>query len=78
VVADEIIGVWIALAVLPQEPLWLLAGFALFRIFDILKPFPVGHLERRFGGGFGVMIDDLAAGALAALVGYGAWWLLAN
>ena len=77
-VVDEFIGVWIALAALPREALWLLAGFVLFRIFDVLKPFPVGALERRFGGGFGVMIDDVAAGALAGLVGYGAWWVLAN
>ena len=78
VVVDEIVGVWIALAVLPKEPFGLLAGFVLFRIFDILKPFPVGTLERRFRGGFGVMIDDVAAGALAGLVGYMAWRLLAN
>ena len=78
VVVDEFIGVWIALAVLPREAFWLLAGFVLFRIFDVLKPFPVGALERRFGGGFGVMIDDLAAGALASLVGYVAWRLLAS
>ena len=78
VVADEIIGVWIALAALPRQAPWLLAGFVLFRAFDILKPFPIGALERRFSGGFGVMIDDVAAGAVAGLVGYGAWLLLAS
>ena len=78
VVVDEIIGVWIALAALPRQAPWLLAGFVLFRAFDIWKPFPIGALERRFSGGFGVMIDDVAAGAFAGLVGYGAWWLLAN
>ena len=78
VVADEIIGVWIALAALPRQAPWLLAGFVLFRAFDILKPFPIGALERRFSGGFGVMIDDVAAGAFAGLVGYGAWLLLAS
>ncbi len=78
VVVDEIIGVWIALAALPRQAPWLLAGFVLFRGFDILKPFPIGALERRFRGGFGVMFDDVAAGALAGLVGYGAWWLLAG
>ena len=78
VVVDEIIGVWIALAVLPRQAPWLLAGFVLFRGFDILKPFPIRTLERRFKGGFGVMIDDVAAGAFAGLVGYGAWRLLAS
>ena len=78
VVVDEIIGVWIALAALPREAPWLLAGFVLFRGLDILKPFPIRALERRFKGGFGVMIDDVAAGAAAGLVGYGAWRLLAS
>lgn len=76
VVVDEIIGVWIAVAALPSEALWLLVGFVLFRAFDILKPFPIRALERRFKGGFGVMIDDVAAGAIAGLIGYGAWHLL--
>ena len=78
VVVDEFIGVWIALAALPREAPWLLVGFVLFRGFDILKPFPIRTLERRFKGGFGVMIDDVAAGAFAGLVGYGAWRLLAS
>ena len=76
VVVDEFIGVWIALAALPRQTPWLLVGFVLFRGFDILKPFPIRALERRFKGGFGVMIDDVAAGAMAGLVGYGAWLLV--
>ncbi|PWG73661.1 phosphatidylglycerophosphatase A, partial [Enterococcus hirae] len=44
-----------------------LAGFVLFRAFDILKPWPVGVLDRHVGGGLGVMLDDLAAGLLAGL-----------
>ena len=44
------------------------AGFLLFRLFDIWKPGPVGWAERRFAGGAGVMLDDVVAGALAALV----------
>ena len=78
VVVDEIVGVWITLAALPRQAFWLLVGFVLFRVFDILKPFPIRALERRFKGGFGVMIDDVAAGTAAGLVGYGAWRLLAS
>ena len=50
-------------------PVWgvLLAGFALFRAFDILKPFPLKHLEQ-LPGGFGVVMDDVAAGAAARIV----------
>lgn len=78
VVVDEVVGVWITLAALPRQAFWLLVGFFLFRVFDVLKPFPIRALERRFKGGFGVMIDDVAAGTAAGLVGYGAWRLLAS
>ncbi len=68
VVIDEWVGLWIALLVAPPGWPWLLAGFALFRLFDILKPWPVGWLERRLDGGLGVMVDDVAAGLMAAAV----------
>ncbi len=66
VVIDEIAGMLVALA--PFEPglvTWV-AGFLLFRCFDILKPFPVGWLDSRLHGGLGIMADDLAAGVYAA------------
>jgi phosphatidylglycerophosphatase A len=68
---DEFVGQWIALVPLlvwPGGPLWIIAGFILFRIFDIWKPWPVSWADRRIGGGFGVMLDDAIAGAYAALV----------
>lgn len=72
IVWDEWVGVWIALAVVPMEwPhawAWVFAGFVLFRFFDILKPWPVGWLDRRFHGGLGIMLDDIAAGIMAALL----------
>jgi phosphatidylglycerophosphatase A len=46
----------------------LAAGFALFRIFDIIKPFPASYLDRRLHGGVGVVLDDIAAGIYANLV----------
>jgi phosphatidylglycerophosphatase A len=68
VVIDEVAGQWIALLALPRPTLpGVVAGFALFRLFDILKPGPVGWLDRR-SGPLAVMGDDLVAGALAALV----------
>lgn len=65
---DEIVAFLLMLAVLPRELDWQLAGFLLFRAFDIAKPPPIGWVERRFRGGFGVMIDDLLAAGMALLV----------
>jgi len=67
IVWDEFIGLWIALCALPATPLWMLAGFALFRLFDIVKPWPIGWLDRRVSGGLGIMLDDVVAGLFAAL-----------
>jgi phosphatidylglycerophosphatase A len=65
IVWDEFIGQWIALLLLPKTLLWYAVAFALFRLFDIVKRGPVGWADRRFKGGFGVMIDDVIAGLLA-------------
>ena len=77
IVIDEVAGQWLTLAVAPLDPLAYLLGFVLFRIADVLKPWPASWLDRRVGGAFGVMIDDVAAaayagGVLAILVS----WLL--
>lgn len=68
IVWDEFVGMWIALWAVPVEPLWILCAFVAFRFFDILKPWPIGWLDRRVSGGFGIMIDDVVAGVLACLV----------
>lgn len=66
---DEFLGQWIALLPVLAAPLpWALAGFALFRLFDIWKPWPICVADRRVQGGFGVMLDDVLAGLAAALV----------
>jgi len=62
---DEVVAFLAMLALLPEEPLWQVAGFVLFRAFDVIKPPPIRNLERQFKGGFGVMVDDLAAAAFA-------------
>ena len=70
IVWDEFIGQWIALLLLPKTLLWYVIGFALFRLFDIVKRGPVGWADKRFKGGFGVMFDDVLAGLMAMGVGY--------
>lgn len=65
---DEVIGVWITLLAAPRQWWWMLAGFALFRLFDIWKPWPVSWADRRVDGGLGVMLDDVLAGIYALLV----------
>ena len=68
IVWDEFVGVWIALWLAPTGWAWLLAGFVLFRLFDIWKPWPIGWVDRRGGGGLGIMLDDVIAGVMALLV----------
>jgi phosphatidylglycerophosphatase A len=68
IVVDEFAGQWIALLFAPMTLWGMLAGFALFRLFDVWKPWPVGALEKGVPGAFGVMVDDLAAGILALAV----------
>ncbi|HEX4005772.1 MAG TPA: phosphatidylglycerophosphatase A [Acidobacteriaceae bacterium] len=67
VVIDEVAGQWVVLAVCPLEFWHLLLGVALFRLFDIVKPWPARQLERLHGG-TGIVLDDLAAGAYGLLV----------
>ena len=77
VVIDEIAGVVVACLGLNLSLVGALAVVGLFRIFDILKPFPVGWLDRRLKGGVGIVSDDLAAGLLANLAYRAGAWLLA-
>ncbi len=67
IVIDEIIGVWIGLLWLPIEWPWILAAFALFRFFDILKPLGIRKAEA-LPGGWGVMLDDVLAGVYTLIV----------
>ena len=67
VVVDEIAGQLLVLAVAPLDWRFYFAAFLLFRLFDIWKPFPVNWLDRTVKGGFGIMLDDVAA-AIYALI----------
>lgn len=66
IVIDEMVGYCIAVALLPLQWQWYLAAFVLFRFFDIRKPFPIGYLDKKCSGGFGIVIDDVAAGLTTA------------
>lgn len=65
IVWDEFIGQWLALLLLPKNLTAAALACAAFRLFDIVKRGPVGWADKRFSGGFGVMFDDLVAGAMA-------------
>lgn len=67
VVWDEVVGMWIALVLLP--PVWYIAilTFLVFRVFDIIKPQPARYFDR-MSGGFGIMMDDVVAGVYANIV----------
>jgi phosphatidylglycerophosphatase A len=66
---DEFIGQWIALLPALLAPWWaIVLGFALFRLFDVWKPWPIRYLDRHLKGGLGVMADDVIAGIFAAVV----------
>lgn len=67
-VIDEFIGYWVTMIAAPRGWGWVILGFILFRIFDIWKPGPIGWLDRNARGGFGVIIDDVAAGVVACIV----------
>jgi len=67
IVLDEIVAFPVVMFVLPYSFLYILAGFVLFRVFDVVKPFRIGKLEK-LRGGWGIMVDDLAAAILANVV----------
>lgn len=66
IVWDEVVGYGVTMAWAPPGWAWVLLGFIAFRCFDILKPWPIRVLDRRLGGGFGIMLDDVIAGLGAA------------
>lgn len=76
IVWDEFVGFWITMWAVPADWVWIVAGFLVFRVFDIVKPWPVSVLDRKVGGGFGIMIDDVLAGVMACLTLHIALWLV--
>tara|TARA_Y100001936_G_scaffold236761_1_gene266519 strand:+ start:256 stop:678 length:423 start_codon:yes stop_codon:yes gene_type:complete len=65
IVVDEVAGMWLTLSFAPPQIIYFVVGFALFRLFDISKPWPVSWADRQLKGGLGVMMDDVLAGLYA-------------
>ncbi len=76
IVWDEVVGYLITMFAAPPGWAWVVGGFVAFRFFDILKPWPIRVLDRRIGGGLGIMLDDVVAGfaGLAVLGGARYFW----
>jgi len=73
IVIDEVAGQWLCILVVPlgngfTDLAWLAAAFVMFRIFDILKPWPIRWIDRRISGGFGIMLDDILAGIFGMII----------
>lgn len=68
IVWDEIVGYLALMLVVPAGWGWALAGFVVFRFFDIVKPWPIRQLDHGVGGGLGIMVDDVMAAAWGAVV----------
>ncbi len=85
IVWDEFVGFWLTMLLVPILQLpsndwkWIATGFVLFRFFDMVKPWPIGWLDKRIHGGLGIMLDDVVAGVMAMLslwgVGLLAGWV---
>jgi len=65
IVWDEIAGYLVTMLGAPFGLVWMAVGFALFRFFDIVKPWPISWIDKHVGGGFGIMLDDVIAGIAA-------------
>ncbi|WP_339778912.1 phosphatidylglycerophosphatase A [uncultured Thalassospira sp.] len=73
IVIDEVAGQWLCLLAVPlsgswMDIAWMLLAFVVFRFFDILKPWPISWVDRRVGGGFGIMFDDILAGGFGMIL----------
>lgn len=68
IVIDEIVGIMAALIFIDPSLFNLIAGFLIFRIIDILKPFPISIIDRKIKGGIGIVADDIAAGIVTNVI----------
>jgi phosphatidylglycerophosphatase A len=65
IVYDEVAGFLITMSFAPHGWYWIIAGFALFRFFDAVKPWPISWFDKNIHGGFGIMFDDVIAGIIS-------------
>jgi phosphatidylglycerophosphatase A len=75
ITVDEVAGFLVTMAGVPAEPRYLVAGFVLFRLFDIVKPFPADRIDRGLPGGWGTVLDDCVAGVYAWIALRGLTWV---
>ena len=75
IVWDEVVGYLLTMLWVPAGGWWILAGFVIFRLFDVIKPWPIGWVDRRVHGGLGIMLDDVIAGLMAGLLLHLGWRL---
>ena len=68
IVWDEMVGYLVTMLLLPFEWTWIIAGFFVFRFFDVVKPWPISWVDRNVHGGFGIMVDDVLAGLASCAV----------
>jgi phosphatidylglycerophosphatase A len=68
IVFDEIVSMWATLAIVPRQASWTLLAFVAFRVMDVWKPWPIREADHRISGGLGIMLDDVLAAALAAVL----------
>ncbi|MBQ0756221.1 MAG: phosphatidylglycerophosphatase A, partial [Amphritea sp.] len=64
IVWDEFVGYWLTMFAAPPGWLWIIIGFVLFRVFDIIKPWPISWADKKVAGGLGIMLDDILAGLM--------------
>lgn len=77
IVIDEVAGMFLTLSWFPFDVLHVALGFALFRLFDIWKPGPVGYIDEKWPGAWGTFFDDVVAGAFAGICLWGASMVIA-
>ena len=68
IVWDEIVGFLLTLTAIPYSIVNIVLGFIIFRLFDIVKPWPISYLDRRVTGGLGIMLDDIVAGLFSLAI----------
>ena len=68
IVWDEFVGFFITMFMIPVSWQSVLVGFLLFRLFDIVKPWPISYIDKKVSGGLGIMLDDILAGAFALVI----------
>lgn len=68
IVWDEIVGFLLTMFLVPMHFIWVVAGFVLFRMFDIWKPYPIRWVDQHLRGGLGIMVDDVLAAIPACFI----------